>query len=120
MANIFTKLPLSSSISGKQIIISSTTSQSAIPIHGTLTDPTSIDEIWLYGYNDSTASLILSCLWGGVKEPDDVVRITIPPKQGRYLLADGKLLQGGLSASCYASTGNWIAIDGFVNRITTI
>jgi hypothetical protein len=112
----YTKLPLSGSVSGKRILISATVSASATPIHTTPVGTTSIDEIWLYAYNETTASLQVSILWGGTIEPNDVVRTTIPSKSGRVLLEDGHLLQNGLTVSAYAQVTNWITIDGFVNR----
>jgi len=114
----FTKLPLSASINGKQILIGATTSGSATPIHTAVTGTTSLDEIWLYAYNDSTSSLQTSILWGGTTEPNDIVRQRIDSKSGRTLIVDEKLLQNGLTISAYCDSPNVVIIDGFVNRIS--
>lgn len=51
MQTSFTKLPLSASVNGKQIIISTTDSSSATPIHTAVAGETDWDEIWIYAYN---------------------------------------------------------------------
>jgi hypothetical protein len=117
MANIFIKLPLSASSYGMQIPINGTTSGSATPIHTAVTGSSAIDEIWMYAYNDATASIMLSINWGSLVEPANVVRSTLPSQSGRILIIDGKLLYNGLLISAYAGTGSYISIDGYVNRI---
>lgn len=114
----YSKLILSGSVNGKQILIDSTASGSATPIHTSVDGNSSMDEIWLYAYNDATASIQLNILWGGTVEPNDVNRITIPSKIGRTLVIDGKLLQNSLVVEAYASTGSFINVDGFVNRVS--
>jgi hypothetical protein len=114
----FTKLMLSGSVNGKQILISATTSGSANQIHTAVAGSSDMDEIWLYAYNEATSSLSCSVLWGGTVEPNDVSRAVIPPRAGRYLLADGKLLQNGLTVSAYGQLTNYIVVDGFVNRVS--
>jgi len=115
---IYTKLFLSgSSLNTPQILISSATSASAVQLHTNTSG--SIDEVYLYAYNDSTSSMVLSVLWGsGATEPKDVVRTTVAPQGGRSLVVDGKLLQNGSTISAYATIANWVTVDGFVNRIT--
>jgi hypothetical protein len=114
----YTKLPLSASVNGKQILITATTSASATPIHTAVAGTSAIDEIWLYAYNDSTSSILTSILWGGISESVDVTRYTMLSRAGRTLLVDGKLLQNSLTVSAYATASNAIVFDGFVNRIT--
>ena len=118
MANTFIKLPLSASVDGKSILLTTTASSVAIPIHTTPTGITSTDEVWLYAYNDSLVSLQTSILWGSTTEPDDVTRTQIGARSGRVLITDGRLLRNGLTISAYASNTSSVTIDGFVNRIT--
>jgi hypothetical protein len=113
----YTKLPLSASVNGKHILISATASGSATPIHTAVAGTGSLDEIYLYSYNDATSSLQLNILWGGTVEPNDVMRVTVLPKSGRTLVVDGKLLQNNLIVSAYAGVGSLVTVDGFVNRI---
>ena len=113
-----TKLPLSASVNGKRILITATVSGSATPLHTTAAGTGSLDEIWLYAYNEESSSIILSILWGGTTEPNDVNRVAIASQTGKTLVVDGQLLQNGLTVSAYAAFANKIVIDGFVNRAT--
>lgn len=113
-----TKQLLSGSVNGKSILVAATTSGSATPIHTAVSGTSSIDEIYLYAYNDATSSLQLSILWGSTTEPNDVIRSTIPAQSSRTLLMDGRLLQNNLIIKAYAAVGNWITVDGFINNIT--
>jgi|ERR1035441_2836856 hypothetical protein len=113
----FTKLPLSASSYGQQILISATTSASANPIHTSVAGTSAMDEIWLYAYNDSTASVVCSILWGGTMDLGNVNRVPLQGQAGRTLIVDGKLLQNGLTVYAYASSSNWVSLDGFINRI---
>lgn len=121
MVNSFQKIPLSASVDGKSILIVGGTSASATPIHTATNDPSAIDEVWLYAYNEATTSLNCSVLWGGVAEPGNVDRTSITTRAGRILIEDGRLIRNGLTISAYVTgSGAYITIDGFVNRITTI
>ena len=114
----YTKLPLSASVNGKRILISAVASASANPIHTAVSGTGSLDEIWLYAYNEGTASVVLDILWGGTVEPNDIVRVSMPSRTGRTLVVDGALLQNDLTVGAYAQVANFITIDGFINRIT--
>ena len=113
----FTKLPLSASNYGQQILITATTSASANQIHTAVAGTSSLDEIWLYAYNDSISSILTSVIWGGGSEPANVCRTILPSQSGRVLIVDGKLLNNGLTVYAYASSSNCVNVDGFVNRI---
>lgn len=114
----YTKLPLSSSINGKQIIITGTGSISANEIHTAVAGESALDEIYIYAYNNATSSIATNILWGGIVEPDDLVKCNIPSQNGRYLIVDGKLLQNSLTVKMYADVSGSLIVDGFVNRIT--
>ncbi len=109
---------MSGSVYGKQIALNTTASSVATPLHTAPDNTTTADEIWLYAYNDHPSnSVLVSILWGGTTEPDDVVRTSIDSRTGRNLLVDGKILQNGLTVSAYVDTTGSVVIDGFVNRI---
>ena len=122
MANSFQKLPLSGSDDGRSILISAVTSASATQIHTAPPSGSTItDEVYLYAYNDSTASVILNLQWGGGLEPGDIVRTTITARSGRNFIVDGRLIQNGHTISAYATNGaNALAVEGFINRITIV
>lgn len=119
MANTFLKLPLSASVDGKQIVLATTASTVADYIHTTPEGTTSTDEIWLYAYNDSTATQQVTILWGGISDPADACRVGVTSKTGRSLIVDGKLLRNGLTVRAFAAVSGSVIIDGFINRITT-
>jgi hypothetical protein len=118
----YTKALLSGSTQGKAIKIAATTSGSAgTTIHATGTSATTIDEVWLYSYNSSASSVVLTIQWGGVTAVDNEIKLTIPATSGLTLVIPGLILTGTGSAvntiAAYASTTNVITISGYVNRI---
>lgn len=114
----FTKNLLSGSTNGKQILISGTASGSANTIHTAVSGTSNLDEIFLYVYNSSTSAVELTVLWGGTTQPDNEIKVTVPPKAGRTLVCDGMLLQNSLVVKAFAGTTNVLVVDGFVNSIT--
>ncbi len=114
----FIKLPFSASVSGKNVLVAGTVSASATPIHTAPAGTDSLDEVWIYAYNEAATNVVLSILWGGTDEPTDVSRHTIASQSGRTLLIDGKLIQDSLTVSAYATTASVVTLDGYVNRAT--
>ena len=114
----FAKELLSESTNGRQIVVGGSSSVSPTTIHTAPAGTTSLDEVWLYAYNESTASIMATILWGDQTEPSGSTRFTLESRAGRILLVDGKLIQNGLSVYAYAGFPNVIIFDGFVNRIT--
>src|SRR5690242_9972492 len=115
-AQVFTKALLSASTNGRGIKVTATSSPGTL-VHTAVSGTSSFDEIYLYAYNGHTADVQVTVEWGGTTVPDDNIIITIPFKQGRFLIADGRLLQNGLTVNVFAATTNVIVIDGFVNSI---
>jgi len=113
----YTKKLLSGSTNGKQILITATTNGSAQTIHTAVAGTSSLDEVFIYAYNDSSSIVNLVLLWGGTTEPDNKDLIPIPSQSGRTLVVDGALLQNGLLIKAYASVASVIVLDGFVNNI---
>jgi hypothetical protein len=116
----FAKTKLSGSTSGKQILVTATTNGAAQTVHTAVasTGANTWDEVWIYVYNDNSTAVVLSLLWGGTTEPDNVIRATVAGQSGRYLLVDGMVLQNSLVIKAYASVASKILIDGFVNSIS--
>lgn len=117
----FTKVRLSGSTSGAPIKVGATTSPGTA-IHSTGTSASVIDEIWLYAYNSSTATQLLTIQFGGTTSVDNDIRIFIPSQSGLTLIVPGLLLSGTGSAAnnvlAYASTTNVVTVSGYVNRIS--
>jgi len=111
---IYTKTILSGSTNGRPIKVV------AIATPGTLihtAHATSIDEIYLYACNTSTAAILLTIEFGGVTSPDDLIEFNIPAESGLYCICPGLPLTGGLIVRAFAESANLITIIGFVNRI---
>ena len=113
----YTKTLLSGSTNGKQIKVTGTASGSADTIHTAVSGTSSLDEIYLYAFNDDTVPILLTILFGGTTEPDNAIRVSVPAQSGRIMVADGMLLQNGLVVKAFAGTANKVMVDGFVNRI---
>ena len=112
----YTKKFLSQSVNGKQIKIASG-SNPGQTIHTAVAGTASIDEIWIWAYNDGPNTAAVIILFGGTNEPDNKIEISIPTQAGRLLVCDGMCLNNGLVVSAYATASNQIMLDGYVNNI---
>jgi hypothetical protein len=110
----FSKQLLTNSTNGKQILVTSSVAPGDF-IHIASNSSTTIDEVFLYGINNSSIPVTASVLWGNTGSID-TIQTTLPALSGRVQIADGRLLANGLSIRAY-STGNSCSFDGFVNRI---
>lgn len=113
----YTKVTLSASPNGLQIAVTGTTAAARTTLHTPAAS--SLDEVWLYATNIATGTTLnLTTYWGATGTSGQMIT-QIPPIGGRVLIVDGKLLSGtGNTVSASATSGNFINIDGFVNRIT--
>lgn len=112
----FTKNKLSGSTNGRGIKVVATATLGTT-IHTAVSGTTSFDEVWLYAYNGHTADVVLTLEWGEATVPDGNTVVTVPFKQGRFLIVDGRLLNNSLVVTAFASVANVIIIDGFCNSI---
>lgn len=110
---IFSKLLLSNSVSGQQIIVNAT-GATGTPLHTSTV--AGLDEIWLYATNNNTGVANLTILWGG-SGSGNLTQQPIYPQNGRQVIFDGALLQGGLNVSAFSNVSGSINIDGYINRI---
>ena len=97
------------------------TATAGTAIHTASATATTIDELWLYAYNNDTASIVLTVEFGGVTAPKDVIKSTITAQSGLVLISAGLVIQGNATAKvvrAFAATANKISIFGYVNRIT--
>lgn len=111
----FTKAMISTSTNGGGTLITGSTSLTSTVIHTTPAGISSMDEVWLYAYNQITSGVVMTLEWGTT---GDMIINSIPPKVGRFLLTDGRLMNNGWSVKAYSSSTSGIYIDGFVNRIS--
>jgi hypothetical protein len=113
----FSKVLLSGSTNGRGIKVVQTATAGTL-IHTAVSGTSSLDEIWLYAHNTSSAAVKLTLEWGGVSAPDDHIEINIGAEGvGLVLIAPGILLQNALVLRAFAASANVINIFGYVNRI---
>ena len=120
-----TKLHLSESSAGSQILVTGTGVSQLTTLHSGVSGAGAavsgeMDEVYLYAYNSHSGDIELTVQWGGTGQTDEM-KTTIPYKAGRYLIVDGKLASSGIQVQAYTnwtgSATNGINIDGYVNRI---
>ena len=102
-------------------ILVAATATAGTAIHTGSATATTIDEVWLYAYNNHSASILLTIEYGGVTAPKDVIKQTLTAQNGLVLVCAGLVIQGNASAKvirAFAATANQISIFGYVNRIT--
>jgi len=102
-------------------ILVANTATAGTTIHTASNTATTIDEVWLYAYNNHTSSILLTIEYGGVTAPKDVIKQTLTAQNGLVLVVAGLLVQGNASAKvvrAFANTASQISIFGYVNRIT--
>lgn len=101
-------------------ILVAATATAGTAIHTASNIATTIDEVWLYAYNNHSASILLTIEYGGVTAPKDVIKQTLTAQNGLVLVCAGLVIQGNASAKvirAFAATANQISIFGYVNRI---
>lgn len=117
----FSKIPLNGGTDNGRMIKVAATATAGTTIH---TGPGAgvIDELWLYAMNNDTVTRELTIEFGGVSSPDDLIRFTVPTKDGLYLIVGGLVIKGNATAlivrAFCAAQANVISIAGYVNRIT--
>ena len=114
---LFTKLPLSGSTNGRNIVVGATGSPGTV-IHTAQASTTYVDEIWAYAVNSSINSTKLTIQFGGTTTNSDDIELSIAPESGLILVLPGLVLNNGLVVRAFAGTANVININGYVNRIS--
>lgn len=123
MATTFTKLalqPAGTTGDGLGILVVATAT-AGTAIHTASSTATTIDELWLYAYNNDTAAIVLTLEYGGVAAPKDVIKSTIAFQSGLVLICAGLVIQGNATAKvvrAFAATASKVSLFGYVNRIT--
>ena len=123
MATTFTKLalqPAGTTGDGLGILVAATAT-AGTAIHTASATATTIDELWLYAYNNHSASVVLTVEFGGVTSPKDVIKSTLTTQSGLVLICAGLVIQGNATAKvvrAFAGTASQVSIFGYVNRIT--
>lgn len=113
----YTKLRLSGSVNGRQIKVGATSTPGTL-IHTVTASLVDQHEVWLYATNNHTADLALTIELGGTTSPDDLIQMSIPSKEGLFLIVPGHVLNNGVVIRAFAQTANLICISGWANLIS--
>jgi len=116
----FTKKILSASTDGKAIKVAATAT-AGTTIHTGSATTTTLDEVWLYAVNSSTAAVKLTIEWGEAAAPDGNIELSVAAESGLVLVVPGLLIKGNatpLVVKAFAATANVILLHGYVNQIT--
>ena len=113
----YTKKLLSGSTNGRPIQVAATATAGTL-IHTAVSGTSDLDEIWLWCINTDSSDVELTIEYGGVTDPDDLIIVTIPLRNGLVLVIPGLLLQNSLVVRAFAGTADVLLITGFVNGIT--
>ncbi len=119
-----TKHLLSTSLSGIGIHITSTDQNEPITFHKAGGGMANFDEVYVYGTNISSATVTLTSIWGLSawdalpQIQNSLATVLTIPANTRMVIANGRLIQNGLSACAYVSTAGSVVLDGYINRIT--
>lgn len=113
----FSKLTLSGSTNGRQILVAATATSGTL-VHTAVSGTSSLDEVWIYAMNTSTTATKLTLEYGGTTAPNDHIEITLNGEAGLVLICPGLVLNNGLAIRAFAGTANVIALSGYVNRIS--
>lgn len=116
----FSKIPLNGGGNDGLGILVAATATAGTLIHTASATAATVDEIWLYAYNNHSADILLTVEFGGVTAPKDVIKFTVPFQKGLFLVSSGLIVQGNATAKiirAFAATANQISLFGYVNRI---
>jgi hypothetical protein len=118
MATTVSRIPLSGSTHGRGVKVAATSS-AGTTIHTATSSTTDCDVITLYAYNSSASAVNLTIEWGGVSDPDDLIKLSIPAASGLTLVCPDLVIRNSLVVRAFAGTTNVVTVQGFVNRVAT-
>jgi hypothetical protein len=111
----YSRLKFSGSTDGKCVKVVATATAGTL-IH--TAHATAQDEIYLYAHNTDTTDHLITVEFGGVADPDDLIRETIPARSVPTLVIPGWSLSNSLVCRVFADAANLVTINGYVLRVT--
>ena len=118
MPTSVSRIPLSGSTHGRAIKVAATATAGTL-IHTGTSSTTDCDVVTLYAYNSSASAVNLTIEWGGVSDPDDLIKLSIPATSGLTLVCPDLVIRNSLVVRAFAGTSNVVTVQGFVNRVAT-
>ena len=114
MPTTFTKILLSGSTAGEPIDLASTSVETTI--HTAANATSTVDEVWLWAANTTTANQMLRVQYGSTLATKRSQQ-TIPAQGGWILVAAGVIMSSGVISALSTATASDVHIMGYVNRI---
>ena len=118
MPTTVSRIPLSGSTHGRAIKVAATATAGTL-IHTGTSSTTDCDVVTLYAFNSSASAVNLTIEWGGVSDPDDLIKLSIPASSGLTLVCPDLVIRNSLVVRAFAGTTNVVTVQGFVNRVAT-
>ena len=118
MPTTVSRIPLSGSTHGRAIKIAATATAGTL-VHTATSSTTDCDVVTLYAFNSSASAVNLTIEWGGVSDPDDLIKLSIPATSGLTLVCPDLVIRNSLVVRAFAGTTNVVTVQGFVNRVAT-
>lgn len=120
MAQAFSHEVLSGSTNGLGVKVTGTATGASVTVHTAISGTTSRDEVWLWAQNNDAdgETRTLTIEFGGTTDPDNLIIVPIPCKQGPVLVVPGFPLRNGLVVKAWADEANDVQVYGYVNRVT--
>lgn len=118
MANSVTVKHLSASTNGRQILIVQTAIATGDTVHTAVNTAGKKDRVYLSATNTSVTPVLLTVGLGGVVDPTDLIKVTIPAQGGLWPILDGSFISGGLVIKASAATGSVVNVSGHVFEVT--
>jgi hypothetical protein len=118
MPTTVSRIPLSGSTHGRGIKIAATATAGTL-VHTATSSTTDCDVVTLYAFNSSASAVNLTIEWGGVSDPDDLIKLSIPATSGLTLVCPDLVIRNSLVVRAFAGTTNVVTVQGFVNRVAT-
>lgn len=115
---VFSREKLSGTTNGKPLKIGATATPGTT-IHTAIAGATAWDEVYIFVSNLSANAVLLTCEFGGVTDPDDLLckLLSIPANSPPIPIVTGQMLQNALLCRMFASVTNVLIASGYVNRI---
>lgn len=117
MAQAYSLLIASGSTNGLGVKVTGTNSAGAVTVHTAVTGTTDFDLVTLEAYNDDTVPITLAIEFGGTTDPDNVIRVEIPPRQGPIPVITDLPLRNGLVVKAFAGTANKVIVYAKIKRV---
>lgn len=115
-----TRRVLSGSTHGQPINLG--ISQTGVEVHANTAGSTTLDEVFLWAQNRSSASMAVVGFTFGISGTGNEVRVSVPPNGAAILIPGWTLLgeSGGTSIACVRAfnVSGCANVFGYINRIT--